>query len=316
MTIKCQICGVELKCITHAHLKKHGISPSFYKQKYGETYSTETLEKISKSQSICKKGDNNPARRPEVIEKIKNSVKKRWEEGKYAERVNGMLGKFGDTHHNYKEEIHTPLFLAEKEYVDFLSNFQDVRTCIRCGNDKDKMNVHHIDENHKNFLPSNLEPLCVPCHVEFHYKARKQPFIYIGKQFVIDAAHFLPDYNGLCKNLHGHQWKIEVKIKKRVDRKTGMVMDFKDLKNVVKENIINLLDHHCINDLIINPTAENLLIWSWEKLMFDGLLKGIYSITIWETPESSATIDVNGMLSVFSSNIEEYVKKFTLKDKI
>lgn len=75
--------------------------------------------------------------------------------------------------------------------------------------------------------------------------------IYIKRK--IAAAHWLPDYSGPCSRLHGHTFLIEVWIEGPLYPATGMVADFK----VVKD-IIDLLDHRCLNDYIQIPTAENV----------------------------------------------------------
>jgi len=175
------------------------------------------------------------------------------------------------------------------------------------------MNVHHIDEDHKNFLPSNLEPLCIPCHTSYHYKYQKGLFMTISKQMEFDSSHYLPNYDGRCANNHGHRFRLEISIRKRVDKRSGMVMDFKILKNIIKQHVINYFDHDLINNYIENPTAENIILWIWEKLMFNGMLKGIVCIKLWETPDSCCMINTNDMLSIFSSNVEYYLKKYKQK---
>ena len=117
------------------------------------------------------------------------------------------------------------------------------------------------------------------------------------------AAHKLPHHLGKCENWHGHEWVIEISIRKRVDPATMMVMDFKELKIVMKKCIVDILDHNNINDVIVIPTAENILVWCWEQLMFEGQLKGIEQIKLWESPDSSATITKVDMLSVFKNKM-------------
>jgi 6-pyruvoyltetrahydropterin/6-carboxytetrahydropterin synthase len=134
--------------------------------------------------------------------------------------------------------------------------------------------------------------------MSYHYRHSKKPYVKIGKYFTFAAAHELPDHKGLCKYTHGHEWKVGIQIKKRINRKTGMVMDFSDLKQIVNDHVISVLDHSFLNETIYNPTAENLLIWIWERLMFDGLLKGIHEIELWESSDSVATINEEGMRSV------------------
>lgn len=308
--IKCEICGKEFTYITHAHLKHHNLSTKEYKEKYGEfsLVNKEEREKASKNlKGRINIGENNAAKRVEVRKKISSSVKNKWEEGVYKNRINGMLGVLGENHPNYKKEKHTPTAFAKDKYLEFLSSIHDVDTCFRCGKKTNKINIHHIDENHNNFLPSNLEPLCVPCHMSFHYKWSKQPFMIISKMFKFDAAHFLPSHPGLCKNIHGHGFSLKVSLKKRVDKKTGMVFDFSDLKNIVNKVLEEDFDHTLLNNVIDIPTAENIAVLLWEKLMIKYKLKGIYEIEIWESEGASVKINEAGMLSIFSTKIEDYL---------
>lgn len=314
--VKCEICGKEYMSITHKHLFfKHRIAKEQYLKLFPDAKlcSEELSKKLSDHIKGTKMGDSNPAKRKEVKQKIAQTVKQKWEQGNYNERINGMTGKVGKLHHGWKPEIRTPLFFAEHNYIDFLSQFQDIKTCSRCGSTKNKINIHHIDEDHSNFLPSNLEPLCVPCHSSFHYGRSKRSFGSITKIMTFASAHLLPHYDGKCNNLHGHEWKIEVTIKKRIDNKTGMIMDFKDLKNIIKQYLIDVLDHNYLNNILENPTAENILFWCWEQLMFKALLKGIHEIKLWESPDSYSTLDQKGMLSIFCENIENYVEKGIIK---
>ncbi|PIR55044.1 6-carboxytetrahydropterin synthase QueD [Candidatus Peregrinibacteria bacterium CG10_big_fil_rev_8_21_14_0_10_36_19] len=95
--------------------------------------------------------------------------------------------------------------------------------------------------------------------------------------FRFAASHFLTKYHGKCENLHGHNYKIIITIEGPV-KEDGMVLDFKIVKEVVKEKVINILDHTHLNDTIENPSAENLSVWIWEKLKNDLPLKkvGVY----------------------------------------
>lgn len=305
--VKCEICGKEFLSITHKHLRKHNTTREEYQIKYpnARLQSDELFNKLSEVQKGKKTGDSNPARRKDVREKIRASVAKRWDEGNYEDRINGMSGMKGELHPGFNPDKHTPIFLAEHKYREFLSKFEDIFTCRRCTSDK-TVNVHHVDEDRSNFLPSNLEPLCVACHSHFHYKLQKKPFITIGKRFTFAAAHRLPYYEGPCNNWHGHEWTLEISLKKRIDGKTGMVLDFSVLKKIVTDYVISVFDHSCLNDYLENPTAENILIRIWEILMFDAHLKGIEKIELWETSSSSASLTKEGMLSVLSDKIETY----------
>jgi 6-pyruvoyltetrahydropterin/6-carboxytetrahydropterin synthase len=314
--IECRICGKKLKMISHAHLRTHNMTTKEYKEKFNlkTVISEELFEKFSKAQKGKKMGDDNPARRKEVREKISNSVKQLWDEGIYSERINGMLGMIGEKSLNWKEENHTPLYLAENKYVDFLKGFQNCSVCSLCGRTDRKINIHHIDENRKNFLPSNLEPLCVPCHVLYHYGHAKRQFVKVSKRFSCAVAHFLPNYDGVCSNLHGHEAIIDVVIRKRILKSTGMATDFSTIKKIVNNCVISKLDHSYLNDIIKNPTAENLSIWIWEQLMFNGLLKGIHSISVHESPNNIVILDADDMLSIFSDNIEDYMVKYVKEE--
>ena len=90
------------------------------------------------------------------------------------------------------------------------------------------------------------------------------------KIFQFSAAHHLPDYEGLCKNVHGHTWKLEVTVEGDViikGPKRGMVMDFKDLKAYVNRVIIDSHDHANLNHIYDNPTAENMVREIFRKLV-------------------------------------------------
>ncbi|MFY0686713.1 MAG: 6-carboxytetrahydropterin synthase [Cyclobacteriaceae bacterium] len=104
----------------------------------------------------------------------------------------------------------------------------------------------------------------------------------VTKKFTFETAHALYGYDGKCKNVHGHSYMLEVTligtpITDESDPKLGMVMDFGDLKKIVKSEVVNPWDHALLlykNDpiqtgipkdqklLIVDyqPTCENMLI--------------------------------------------------------
>jgi len=89
----------------------------------------------------------------------------------------------------------------------------------------------------------------------------------VCRKFKFDAAHYLPNYNGVCSRLHGHTWYLEVEFEGPVSGVAGFVADFADIKKYVSERVIDRLDHQCLNDVACtNPTCENLLKWIWERL--------------------------------------------------
>jgi len=70
----------------------------------------------------------------------------------------------------------------------------------------------------------------------------------VTKEFTFEMAHALLGYDGLCKYVHGHSYGLEVTvigepISERQNPKLGMVIDFGDLKKIVRETIVNVFDH-------------------------------------------------------------------------
>ncbi|MBQ7561637.1 MAG: 6-carboxytetrahydropterin synthase QueD [Synergistaceae bacterium] len=107
------------------------------------------------------------------------------------------------------------------------------------------------------------------------------------KDFKFDAAHNLINYHGKCEKLHGHTYKLRVVLEGQPDSE-GMIMDFVELSGLVKEKIISRLDHSYLNDIISQPSAENIALWVWAEL--DKFLTRdnckLYEIHIWETADS------------------------------
>lgn len=90
----------------------------------------------------------------------------------------------------------------------------------------------------------------------------------VTKMFEFEAGHHLPNYNGPCHKQHGHTFKLEVTVSSnKFDEFIGMIIDFKDLKSIVQENVISFLDHSYLNDIIHNPTSEHLVVWIINKLL-------------------------------------------------
>jgi 6-pyruvoyltetrahydropterin/6-carboxytetrahydropterin synthase len=95
--------------------------------------------------------------------------------------------------------------------------------------------------------------------------------IRITKEFKFEMAHALHGYDGLCKNIHGHSYKLWVTIRGKVrqekaHKKDGMVMDFDVLKSFVKPEIINKYDHA----LVLNGNSPHAEIdfSAFEKVFF------------------------------------------------
>ena len=114
----------------------------------------------------------------------------------------------------------------------------------------------------------------------------------VCKMFRFDAAHYLPNYEGKCKNLHGHTWTLEVEVLGNVNPTSGLVIDFVELKSVVNQMIVDKLDHTLLNDTVKNPTCENLLDWiatqlDWES---DSDPLEVCRLRLYETPDSFAEL--------------------------
>lgn len=130
----------------------------------------------------------------------------------------------------------------------------------------------------------------------------------VTKFFEFEAGHRLMHHKGKCKNLHGHNYKVEVKVigDYFLVNESGMLIDFGDLKNIVKpilDNwdhamIINSHDSELINFLtqekynIVTfpgePTAENMARYLWEKIHPKLDPRATLKIRIWETSTSYA----------------------------
>lgn len=105
-----------------------------------------------------------------------------------------------------------------------------------------------------------------------------------------DSAHKLENYEGECARLHGHRWEVEVSICSEELDETGFVIDFKDVKEQLKDI---LPDHRYLNEEYeFNPTAENISRHIYEELRERlDIREGAWidSITVWESPNSSVT---------------------------
>lgn len=131
----------------------------------------------------------------------------------------------------------------------------------------------------------------------------------IAKEFSFDMAHMLDGHDGKCQNLHGHTYKLQVEVCGELiedGAKKGMVIDFSDLKAIVKREILDQMDHAFIYDstserecqvaklltdlksknygIPMRTTAENMAKYMFDKLSQAGLPVSL--IRLWETPTS------------------------------
>ena len=99
---------------------------------------------------------------------------------------------------------------------------------------------------------------------------------YISKRMEIAGAHNLKlSYESKCSNLHGHNWIVIVYCKSEELDENGMVIDFKNIKNIVSDK----LDHQYLNEIVdFNPTAENIA-----KYICDEIGKKCYKVSVQES---------------------------------
>ena len=106
----------------------------------------------------------------------------------------------------------------------------------------------------------------------------------LRKEYGFEAAHFIYNHPGKCRNLHGHSYKLFVSLEGQVNPETGMIIDFDDLSKIVREKVIFPLDHRFLNDLIPLSTAENISAWIWGQLKPD--LPGLVQLELFETTDN------------------------------
>lgn len=153
---------------------------------------------------------------------------------------------------------------------------------------------------------------------------------YTTKTFTFDAAHRLTSHEGLCYNIHGHTYKVEVTLRsdevQSAGSSQGMIMDFKDLKEIAAGKVLDKLDHAYIyNEYDVNeidkdlvqtmkkhglktfafpgvPTAENMSRFFFHEIqnamtaVMDAFYSGlVYKVKVWETPTSYADYKKGGL---------------------
>jgi 6-pyruvoyltetrahydropterin/6-carboxytetrahydropterin synthase len=133
-----------------------------------------------------------------------------------------------------------------------------------------------------------------------------------------DAAHFLAGYEGKCRNIHGHRWRVIVEVQTEELQESGqlrgMYVDFKQLKSDLKA-VTDRFDHtlviesgslkettlaalrdedFAIVEVMFRPTAENLSKYFYEQMAAAGY--NVHAVTVYETPNNCARYVRNGNL--------------------
>lgn len=111
------------------------------------------------------------------------------------------------------------------------------------------------------------------------------------------AGHYLRNYRGKCENPHGHNYKVRITLRGRELDASGLLLDFKQLKQVMRP-VIERLDHQMINDIApfteLNPSAENLARFFFDETnaqlqnMTQGRVR-VKDCTMFETDTTTAT---------------------------
>lgn len=106
----------------------------------------------------------------------------------------------------------------------------------------------------------------------------------ITQAFSFEAAHRLPNVppTHRCHNMHGHSYRVELRLEGPIDPVTGFVVDFFDVEAAFGP-LLTQLDHHCLNDIpgLENPTAELIAIWIWDRVK--PLVTQIAGVVVYET---------------------------------
>jgi 6-pyruvoyltetrahydropterin/6-carboxytetrahydropterin synthase len=106
-----------------------------------------------------------------------------------------------------------------------------------------------------------------------------------------DAAHFLRGYKGKCEALHGHRFRVVVKLRASQVDDIGMAYDFTELKRRLGD-IISRFDHTCLNDVPpfdkINPSSENIASTIYSELHPElaGTPVAVSCVEVWESPQT------------------------------
>jgi 6-pyruvoyltetrahydropterin/6-carboxytetrahydropterin synthase len=119
--------------------------------------------------------------------------------------------------------------------------------------------------------------------------------IQITRKETFNAAHRLynPEWSdeknlelfGPCSRMHGHNWELYVTVAGEVNPETGFVMDLKVLRNIMRDHIVNKVDHTYLNTDVpflqgILPSTENFAIQIW-KILYP-ILKETYGVTLYK----------------------------------
>ncbi len=126
--------------------------------------------------------------------------------------------------------------------------------------------------------------------------------VYLTRKCEFSASHyyhnpeFTPEENrrvfGKCANLdgHGHNYTLEITVKGEVDETTGFVVDLKQVKDILNDEVIEAMDHRHLNKEVPEfatqiPTTENLAIAIWNRLHSELKVAKLHRVRVYEMPD-------------------------------
>ena len=181
--------------------------------------------------------------------------------------------------------------ITERQREDFKNLTKEYQTKYMDGSDNCEYILNALDENIKMSESQFGQPVMDISYDQLKYHQKR---VGVVKEFTFDAAHHLHAYDGKCKSLHGHTYRLVIHFSGMVNE-IGIVVDFGDIKRVFKEKIDAKLDHQYLNEVLppMTTTAENMIVWIWEQLE-EALLEiknpslRMEELTLYETPTSYA----------------------------
>lgn len=118
----------------------------------------------------------------------------------------------------------------------------------------------------------------------------------LGVTTDFSAAHSLSRHPGKCKNLHGHTYRVDVVVEGEKKDDTECVADFAEMKALIEE-VIELVDHKHLNEIISYPTSENIALFLKDeleqRLSSSNLGVMLRSIKIWEGKDKWVLVEVD-----------------------
>ena len=159
--------------------------------------------------------------------------------------------------------------IIEKEPNDLLQTIDDIDLyvmhnpyCDLCNSYKTSgFKEYYKDGNEKNKTIGNVMVLCNNC---YNQVVNGIPMT-VSRKVTIDVAHHLPGHPS-CGYLHGHTIDITVGINGKLDLTTMMVIDFGELKKILKEIIVDKFDHRYLNRTFQIPTSEVMSLYIYNCL--------------------------------------------------